>query len=262
VVLPDHTYLERWEDAGAAPGSGTPVAGIRRPVVEPLHDTRPTGDVVLALASRLGGSVAAALPWTTFASAMEARLAGLFEAHLGGARGHRELIDRLYTEGFWSDPTAKSPPLRFRFHAGWTPPTWAGDPAQYPLVLLAYHPLGYAEGSGANQPWLRHLRTRAGQRAFQSFATMHPDDARGIANGDLVSIASPFGSIELQVQLDPRMRPGAIAVPLGGGHTAFGRWAEGVGANPMQVIASGPAQGSGANAICTTRVRVVKKEVA
>jgi molybdopterin-containing oxidoreductase family iron-sulfur binding subunit len=152
--------------------------------------------------------------------------------------------------------------VRFQFQPGWSEPAWAGDAATYPLVLLAYRPLGYAEGSGANQPWLRHLRTRAGQRPFETFASIHPDDAAGIAHGDTVQIKSTFGAIELPVHLDPRMRRGTIAVPLGGGHTAMGRWAEGVGANPMQLIASGPAPVSGANAICTTRVRIEKKVVA
>jgi molybdopterin-containing oxidoreductase family iron-sulfur binding subunit len=190
---------------------------------------------------------------------MEDRLAGLFVAHRGKARGKRELIDQLYDDGFWADLEAPLLPLAFRFHAGWTPPAWSGDAAAFPLELIAYRPLGYAEGSGANQPWLRHLRTRPGQRPFETPATVHPDDVPGIANHAEVTIASPHGTITTRVQHDPRMRRGAIAIPLGGGHTAFGRWAEGVGANPMQLIAPGPAPRSGANAICTTRVRVTSK---
>ena len=266
VVLPDHTYLERWEDAGAAPGTGKPVAGVRRPVIEPLHDTRSSGDVLLAIAHGLGAPVADAFPWSTFAAAMEQRFEGLFESHRGVigdapaglhlARGKREFLERLYIEGFWTDPDAPAPPLRFHFQAGWNAPAWAGDPVTYPLTLLAYRPLGYAEGSGANQPWLRHLRTRQDQRPFEAPATMHPDDAAGAKDGDLITVTSPSGSITLPVQLDARTRPGTIAIPLGGGHTAFGRWAKGVGANPMHLLPSGPAPHSGANAICTTRVRV------
>lgn len=258
LVLPDHTYLERWEDASTAPSIGKPVVGIRRPVVEPLHDTRSTGDVLFSIARGLGGSVAAAFPWPTFAEAIEVRFAGLFEAHRGNiaARGTRELLDRLYADGFWTDPVAQAESIRFDFRTGWNPPTWAGDPATYPLTLLAYRPLGYAEGSGANQPWLRHLRTRPNQRAFTAPATMHPDDAPGISDDDVITVTSTWGSISVLVQLDPRMRPGTIAVPMGGGHTAFGRWAKGVGANPMRLVAPGPAPTSGSNAVCTTRVRV------
>jgi anaerobic selenocysteine-containing dehydrogenase len=244
---------------------GKPVAGIRRPVVEPLHDTRPTGDVLIRIAGGIGGSVKDALPWPTFTAAMEARLVGLFEAHRGtglSARGRRELLDRLYTDGFWTDPDAQPIVPHVHFTTGWEPPAWTGDDTSFPLVLLAYRPLGYAEGSGANQPWLRHLRTREAQRPFEFPATLHPDDAPGIKSGDPITITSPFGAITLAAQLDERMRPGTIAVPLGGGHTAFGRWAKGVGANVMDILPSGPAPHSGANAICTTRVRIGKGGVA
>jgi molybdopterin-containing oxidoreductase family iron-sulfur binding subunit len=127
--------------------------------------------------------------------------------------------------------------------------------------MLAYRPLGYAEGSGANLPWLRHLRTRPNQRPFEMPATVHPDDAPGLADGDAITLASPHGKITTTVRLDPRMRRGTIAVPLGGGHTAFGRWAQGVGANPMELVAPGPAPQSGHNAICTTRVRLARAGV-
>jgi molybdopterin-containing oxidoreductase family iron-sulfur binding subunit len=130
--------------------------------------------------------------------------------------------------------------------------------AQYPLELVAYRPLGYAEGSGANQPWLRHLRTRQDQRAFTAPATLHPDDVPGLVDGDTITITSPHGAIVVPIKLDRRMRSGTIAVPLGGGHTAFGRWAIGVGANPMRLLPPGPAPESGGNAICTTRVRVTR----
>jgi anaerobic selenocysteine-containing dehydrogenase len=191
---------------------------------------------------------------------MEVRMLGLFDAHRGSieARGGRELLDRLYADGFWTDLEATPAPLRFRFHTGWTEPAWAGEPASYPLTLVVYRPLGYAEGSGANQPWLRHLRTQPGQRPFTAPATMHPDDAVGIATGDTITVTSPVGSVVLPVRLDPRMRPGTIAMPLGGGHTAFGRWAKDVGVNPMTIVPSGPAPESGANPLCTTRVRVTR----
>jgi anaerobic selenocysteine-containing dehydrogenase len=258
LVLPDHTYLERWEDAGAAPGAGRPVAGIRRPVVEPLLDTRATGDVVIALAQAIGAPVAGAFPWSSFAAAMEERFVGLYAAHRGSidAKGERELIARLYETGFWADLDAAPEPRRFTFHAGWDAPRWDGDPERYPLALIAYRPLGYAEGSGANQPWLRMLQSRPWQEAFTTPAHVHPDDAPGLRDGERVTITSPSGSIEVPIRLDPRMRPGCIAVPLGGGHTAFGRWAEGVGANVMTLLPSRPAPRSGANAICTTRVRL------
>ncbi|MCX5745910.1 MAG: molybdopterin-dependent oxidoreductase, partial [Proteobacteria bacterium] len=105
LVLPDHTFLERFEDATPAPGLPRAVAGVRRPVVAPLHDTRATADVVIELARRVGAPLAPAFPWPTSRDAFEARWLGLHAA----ARGTiveatpRAFLDRLYATGFWAE---------------------------------------------------------------------------------------------------------------------------------------------------------------
>lgn len=73
-VLPDHTYLERWEIVEPVPSVGFPIATFRQPVVEPLHNTRATADVVIQLAKAIGAPVADAFPWDTFRKAAEERL--------------------------------------------------------------------------------------------------------------------------------------------------------------------------------------------
>ena len=59
LVLPEHSYLEAWWDDVPEPGVGLPVASIAQPVVAPLYDTSSFGDIVLALAPRIGGGVKA-----------------------------------------------------------------------------------------------------------------------------------------------------------------------------------------------------------
>jgi menaquinone reductase, molybdopterin-binding-like subunit len=79
LVLPDHTYLERWEVVDASPSSGRQVIGLRQPVVEPRHDTLATGEVVVRVARAMGGRMADAFPWTGYEEAIAElphRLAG------------------------------------------------------------------------------------------------------------------------------------------------------------------------------------------
>ncbi len=64
VILPASTFLEIWGD-DFVEGVGYPGASVRRPVVEPIHDARNPGDVLLALAAALGGAVGQALPSET-----------------------------------------------------------------------------------------------------------------------------------------------------------------------------------------------------
>jgi anaerobic selenocysteine-containing dehydrogenase len=105
-ILPDHTYLERFEDAAPAPSAGHPIFGIRQPVVEPLGDTRATGDVLIQFAARLGDSVAAALAFDDFKDAVEQRVLGIHAAKRGTIVEERSsrFMKRLYSEGYWSDP--------------------------------------------------------------------------------------------------------------------------------------------------------------
>jgi anaerobic selenocysteine-containing dehydrogenase len=260
LVLPDHTYLERLEDATPVPGSPRAVAGVRRPAVTPLHDTRATGDVVIELAHRLDEAIARAFPWPTSREAFEERWLGLHAASRGTIveASADAFLDRLYDAGFWADHEDTPPaPVELALPAVWSEPRWDGDPARFPLALVAYHPLGHADGTGANLPWLRNLQTRPGLGAWTFAASLSPDDApRGIRSGDRIRVVSPYGSLVLPVHLDERIARGCIAIPTGGGHRAGGRWARGFGVNVMELVAPTPAADTGASLSCTTRVRV------
>ena len=75
-----------------------------QPMVPPLHDTRATREVVLDLASRLGGDVAAALPWSTLEELVEERGKTLAEARRGGVLDQplrREELRELEARGYW-----------------------------------------------------------------------------------------------------------------------------------------------------------------
>jgi anaerobic selenocysteine-containing dehydrogenase len=55
LVLPDNTYLERWQDAPTYPFQGFPLAQIRTPAIKPLYDTRTFGDVLIEIGKRIKG---------------------------------------------------------------------------------------------------------------------------------------------------------------------------------------------------------------
>jgi anaerobic selenocysteine-containing dehydrogenase len=73
LVLPDHTFLERWQD-DFIEGVGYPGVALRQPVVEPVYNTRNTGDVLIELAHRVGGPVGAAFPWANFLELLKGQL--------------------------------------------------------------------------------------------------------------------------------------------------------------------------------------------
>ena len=85
LILPDHTYLERWQDALAPAAAPTPVWGVVRPAVQPLQNTKATGDVILALAGRLGGTAAAWARWPSVEALVRERGVALATAARGSA---------------------------------------------------------------------------------------------------------------------------------------------------------------------------------
>lgn len=55
LVLPDNTYLERFQDAPTYPFQGFPLAQLRVPAVKPVYDTKTFADVLIQIGSRING---------------------------------------------------------------------------------------------------------------------------------------------------------------------------------------------------------------
>lgn len=110
LVLPDHVYLEKWVGDVLVPSLGYPVLGLGQPVVQPLYDTKNTGDVLIELARGLGGAVAQSFPWPSFEEVLRFTLRGIFEAGRGSIRAEsfNQFWDEFVDRGVWS-----APPYRF-----------------------------------------------------------------------------------------------------------------------------------------------------
>ena len=65
LLLPAHHPLESWRDT--APRAG--IRGLGQPVMQPVFDSKPVGDILLAAAA---GSSSAKLPWASAAEAVKA----------------------------------------------------------------------------------------------------------------------------------------------------------------------------------------------
>jgi anaerobic selenocysteine-containing dehydrogenase len=110
-----------------------------------------------------------------------------------------------------------------------------GGADEYPFLLLPFASLKFGDGRGANRPWLQELPDPMSTVMWDSWAELSPTDAErlGVRDGDSLRVTSAAGSVEAQAVLDPAVRPGVIGMPLGQGHTQYGRYAQGRGANPL-----------------------------
>lgn len=265
LILPDHTYLESWGYQVVSPGTDRPTVSSQQPVVGPLYDTRSTAAVLLGLAAEMGGAVAEELPWADETLFLEDSSGALFGSSLSayGARTPGELWATWQQYGGWwterelhQEPDAvgfeEPQPLRI---AG---PTFEGDPEQYPYHLHPYATVGLGDGRGAHLPWLQELPEPMTTARWQSWVELNPQTALHlqVENNDLVKVISPHGEIELPVVVFPGIRPDVIAIPVGRGHTDYGRYAAGRGSNPMDLLAPVTDGNSGALSWGATRVRI------
>lgn len=131
-------------------------------------------------------------------------------------------VDRLRAEGFLKIAPGPVPAGKLRFvsdlaerdgHAplaGYTPPA---DPGDGLVLISAASHYFLNTGFGSNP----ELRRRAGELRV----TIHPDDAaaRGIADGDPVTVANDRGSFDAIAEVSDTVRPGVAATPKG-------RWAK------------------------------------
>ncbi len=108
-----------------------------------------------------------------------------------------------------------------------------------PVAYLAPS-LRYLDGRGANRPWLSEIPDTITMTAWQTLARVHPKTmhAQGWRQGDQVLLASSGGNIRVIVYSYDGLHPDAMVIPLGQGHTTYGRYARNQGVNPVQLLAS------------------------
>ena len=127
---------------------------------------------------------------------------------------------------------------------------------QRALTLMTYPSLHFLDGRGANRPWLQEIPDPLLKTAWGNGAEMTPETAAAIGaeDGQLVTLESDHGSVDATVVLNPHLHPGVVAIPIGQGHTDFGRYATGRGVNPLVLLDPAPEAASGGPRWAGTRI--------
>src|SRR3989454_2284127 len=217
LILPDHHSLEQWGDSRPRAG----VTALQQPVVQPVFDTRPTGDVILKLSGKTG----------TF----EDYLQGKWRAK-HATNFDQYWMDSLAKGGIYTEAPTRAVRLapslsRISFAA----PAASGGQDQD--VIVFPHPILH-DGRGANKPWLQELPDPVSKIAWHSWVEVHPDTAAkwGLAAGDFLLLKSPFGAQKFPAWITHSVRPDVLAVPTGQGHSAYGRYAQDRSANAFELL--------------------------
>ncbi|MBI4594473.1 MAG: molybdopterin-dependent oxidoreductase [Candidatus Rokubacteria bacterium] len=105
LILPDHTYLERWQDDQVTHLAGFSSFSLARPAAIPRHQTRDTADVLLQVARALGGSVGESFPWKKYEDLLYEGARGLYEAgrgYVASSPAEESLRKILERQGYWA----------------------------------------------------------------------------------------------------------------------------------------------------------------
>jgi len=104
LILPDPTYLERWQDDQVSHLAGFTCFSVARPASKPLQQSRNTADVLLHLAQSLGGTIGKSFPWKSFDEVLRAGAEGLFKSGRGyvvSVNAQEALRKVLERQGYW-----------------------------------------------------------------------------------------------------------------------------------------------------------------
>lgn len=220
LVLPDNHWLESWGDAVGETGQ----LGLQQPTLDPVFDTRATTDVLIDLAKK-DQALAAKYNVANFRSWYISRFPG-------GASAFAHALTKASIAGA---PLIATTPRTLSATAS---PAAAGT-GEFFVQIYPSATLG--DGAGANKPWLQELPDPVTKIAWQSWIEVHPSTAKklGIKEGSHLTVETAAGKITAPAYIYMGVRADTVAIALGQGHAAYGRFAQNIGVNAYDLVSSG-----------------------
>jgi thiosulfate reductase/polysulfide reductase chain A len=241
VVLPETTYLERYDDLNVELFRD-PFVALRQPVVHAPHDQKPNWWIARELAKKLG--LAAYYPWNDIEEYLNARLtkAGLSFAELkqkGIIRGKKQ--PNYFDEGVPAEFATPSGKIEFYstqlLEKGFDPVPKFTRPAEPPAgsfrLLFGRAPV-HSFGRTQSNPLLHEMMP-------ENEVWLNADVAArlGLADGAWIRLRNQDGIVSnrVQVKATQRIRPDCVYTVHGFGHTAVRlRRAYGKGLSDTQLV--------------------------
>ncbi len=246
---------------------GTHVAGyqpsgvelmIQQPLMERLYpETRGLGDILLDLLKQRQPEAYKAFPdYYAYIKTAVTKAKPVFKSKSGD-------------DEFWEDALRNgvlrldAPPAALEAHA-----TAVKVPKPQPLETDINYPFFFVpsvradlrDGRHANLPWLQESPDPLTTVVWDSWVEIHPSTATQmqIREGDILEVQSATGSVRAKAYLFPGIQPDTVSMPVGQGHTGFGRYADGMGVNPFKIFDPMYDERTGELAMYATRV-IIKK---
>ena len=251
IVLPKSSSLESWGDSEPLPG----IYNLSQPAMQPLYKTQSLGDTLIALAA----VKAIGKPFPEMASFVD-YMKAQWKTRTGESGFDARWLGYVEKGGDWSKPEA--PQKSFTLASGndadlaksvqaslnntllaATLKSGLEVKGDKKLQLLVYPSVNSFDGTSANRSWMQELPNPMTSAVWGSWIEMHPDTAAqyGFEKAEVVQLVTDAGAIEAPLYPNKYIAPSLVAVPLGQGHETYGRFAAGVGVNPLRLLAASAA---------------------
>ena len=266
LVLPSTHWLEGWGDCVTPYGNAVASYGLHRPLIKAVPEAKDAGEILLAVAGRLGGKVAAALPYKNMAEALAVRTEKLGEFEKLAEQSYWLQEKPAYGKIAYNTPSGKfeffsmgllkllssrvSKPselkelvslmgvdegLESAFLPHWEIPAAANELGTgMPLLMQAVPSLRTTWGGDAITPYMVKVLPEsmlADQNMLVVEINPHTAHQLHLYEGDKIRVDSTEGSVTAKVHLFEGAAPGMVFVPVGLGHSAFGFQVAGKGMN-------------------------------
>ena len=252
VVLPDTHWLEAWGDYSPREG----VSGLLQPTMMPIRDSRAFGDTMLSLGRAVLGITEEGkgpLPWASFEAFVKAAWEPVVKGQWSAA---------VEQGGVWRDTAAAAVSPKVASVAA-EAAKLEGDAGG--LALLAYPSSRLFDGRSAGNAWLQEVPDTMTQTSWDAWIEVPADVAssRGIANGDVLRVSSPHGTVELPAYVSASIHPKAVAIPIGHRYAPYhlrnGRYVTPTSTplNPVALLSPTPEAGGGVSYL-SVRVTIAK----
>ncbi|MBW2470068.1 MAG: molybdopterin-dependent oxidoreductase, partial [Deltaproteobacteria bacterium] len=206
MVLPNHTFLERYQDVAGATGFPKPIISLAQPAVEPRYNTRHVGDVVIQLAKELGHTIGAAFEWDDYDSCLEETLGDRWD----GLIENGYWVDEAFSGAQWAD-AFETDSAKFEFTnndistlAAYEPVKAEGDEAGYPLLLVPYDSMRLnGDGQPGAPPFMIKALEDTILQGNDVLVEINPASAKqlGLSEGRFATLATPKGSAQVKIRL-------------------------------------------------------------
>lgn len=266
LILPNHIYLERYEDVPTPSMFQKPVISLAKPVVKPEHNTMHTGDVILKLAASMGGSLADAFKWDNYEACLKQTLGDQWDLL-------KKQVVSVDT-GFAPNPWAyESKTGKMEFVATAINPSTDSkigvphfedigiDGGVGNYILIPYDSMTLSTGYVASAPYMLKIVSDKVLNHNDTVVQLNPKTALelGLKEGSYAILATAVGEARVKVTIFDGIMPNVIAMPSGLGHTAFDDFmGNGKGVNINQVLGTVEDSVTGLNVAWGIRANLSK----